>query len=228
LDSGKLIGLQALLRWQHPVMGLLPADDFIPAAAETEMLAALGDWLFNRIANDVRHWQRRGKRCLPVHVRCDCRMLSDEPFFAMLLDSRQRYNLHPDLLAVELGERTFVESNGQLLASLVQLEQLGMGVGVSDFGAEPTLPSHLHQTPVRTVVLSRQLCRGDGDQIPSLRLIGALIAFCHALGITVVADGVDHEEQRGLLARLGCDQVQGSLLLTAVSGEEVEDLLEPA
>ncbi|WP_448871523.1 bifunctional diguanylate cyclase/phosphodiesterase [Desulfobulbus propionicus] len=228
LASGRLTGLKALPYWRHPTMGLLVPDDFMTAASESDLLADVGAWLLGRIAEDVHLWQGQGKNCPPVSLCCDPRLLLDEFFFAMIRRAVKDCGLRPDLLIVELRERAIVEASGQLLNSLRRLQQLGLGLAINDFGADRTIPLALESLSVRTVVLGRQLCRVQADNPAPLQLVKALIAFCHALGITVVADDLDHAGQRFLLVQQGCDQGQGPLLSAGIPGRKVGDLLEPA
>jgi EAL domain-containing protein (putative c-di-GMP-specific phosphodiesterase class I) len=209
-------------------MGLLLVDDFVTAAIESEMLAPLGAWLFGQIAADLQLWRSQGRICPPISVSCDSRLLMDEQFVPMIQTISDRHDLQPGLLVVELREQTVIEATGQLLACLQQVALRGLGVGINDFGADRTIPISLQQLPVQTVVLNRQICRGLGHHSTVLRLVKGLIAFCHALGQKVVAEGIDHQEQRRLLVQSRCDQAQGPLLSTSATGAEVADLLELA
>ncbi|MGD9950125.1 MAG: diguanylate cyclase, partial [Desulfobulbus sp.] len=225
LKDGDLIGLQVLVRWQHPSMGLLMPEDFIDAGHECDMLGPLAGWLFGRLADDLQIWQGQGKLCPPLSIPCDTRLLLDADFLPMIRRLRKQSVLQPGMLVLDLRVRAVTEGTIQLLECIRRLEQLGVGLSIREFGGGRCIPLEIQSLPVRSVIVSREII----DQIPhkeaAAALLAALISFCHAFGVTVVADSVVRSEQRELLCKLGCDQVQGRFCSSPLRQEQIGDLL---
>jgi len=228
LDDNRLVGLQALPQWQHPSMGLLLPEAFGPAAHECDMLAPLADWLFTTLAEDLAGWRDQGHLCLPISLPCSARFLMDEGFMPMLKRLMRRHKLQPGMLILQLHERVVSEASSQLLADLRQFELLGVGLAIRELGGGRSIPLKMRSLAVESVLLSQELVGRIPQDEEVQGVLPALMAFCHALGITVVADGIESVEQRQRLADFGCDQAQGSFFSLPLSPRRLADLLPVA
>ncbi|MGE4560161.1 MAG: diguanylate cyclase, partial [Desulfobulbus sp.] len=228
LGDGSLVALQALPRWQHPSMGLLLPDDFISAGQECDMLGPLAEWIFSRLAGDLHAWRLLGRHCPPLSLPCSSRLLLEDAFFPMLERFCSQFDLPPGMLVLELRERAIVEATSQLLESVRRLDGMGVGVTISELGGGLCLPLQLQSLPVRSVVLCRDIVHGFPHNAATETLLSGLVVFCHALGLTVVADDVDQAEHRRRLGQLNCDQAQGRLFSALLRREQVGDLLPVA
>ena len=189
LGDEQMLGLQALPCWQHPDMGLLLPEAFVAASQECDMLGPLADWLFGRLAEDIHRWHDQGKQVLPVSLPCSSRMMLDAGFLSMIERWWQQYDLRPGLLTLELRERVVTEATSQLLECLQRLNAWGLGLAIGAFGSGRSLFLKMQSVSVRAVVLDREII----DEIPhdeeSSQLVAALVPFCHAFEVRVVADG---------------------------------------
>nr|WP_321464710.1 EAL domain-containing protein [uncultured Desulfobulbus sp.] len=227
LGDEQMLGLQALPCWQHPDMGLLLPEAFVAASQECDMLGPLADWLFGRLAEDIHRWHDQGKQVLPVSLPCSSRMMLDAGFLSMIERWWQQYDLRPGLLTLELRERVVTEATSQLLECLQRLNAWGLGLAIGAFGSGRSLFLKMQSVSVRAVVLDREII----DEIPhdeeSSQLVAALVPFCHAFEVRVVADGVERPDQHRFLAEVGCDLVQGSFFSAPLGPAEIGNLLPP-
>lgn len=224
LADGRLVGVQAQPCWQHPSMGLLQPETLVAAAHECDMLGALGEWLLTEVVRDLRQWRGAGGAAVPVFIPCDSRLLLEEGFLPLLeriVDDR----LEPSALVLQLHQQALTEATAQLRERLLQSSQIGLGLAISEFGCGGSLPLPPQPLPVQAVLLGRDIGRAPEGDDAAAQLTAALIAFCHALNILVVVDGVEQEAQRRQLVALGCDQGQGPLFSSCLRADQVVSLL---
>lgn len=228
LKDDRLVGLQAQPHWLHPTMGLLLPDAFVEAAHEHDMLGALGRWLLLRLSEDLQHWGQAGGVPPPVSLLCDSRLLLEEGLLPCLPGVVVEQGLQPGALVLQLHQQVLVEATATLRYRLLALSQTGMGLAVSEFGSGGSLPLPAEPLPLQAVVLGRDSKSFSQGIKAGVNLTAALIAFCHALDIAVVANGVQSQERRHQLAQFGCDQGQGPLFAAALTADEVTTLLVAA
>ena len=225
LADERVIGLQALPCWQHPTMGLLLPDAFVAAGQECDMLGPLTEWMLNRLAQDVHTWQSQGRACPLVSLPCSRRLLLNGGFVSVISRLWRQYGLQPGMLLLELPERVVIEATGQLLNCIGQLDQLGVRLVISEFGGGRCIPLKMQSLQVASVLFSQDVTGEIQQDNAAQGLLSALISFCHALGITVVADGVERPEQLQMLGELGCDQAQGSFFSSPLAQAQIGTLL---
>ena len=225
LNTGNLVGFESLLHWNHPEMGLLSPDTFIPAADECGMLAELGEWQLRAVCGALQSWRQEGGRCLPVTINIASRQLLDADFLPLVARVTARHAIPPALLVLELRERAVTDATAQGLAHIEQIDRLGLGLAVHDFGADRCSLARLQQLPLRCIAINREILSGVPTDQGASTLTAAIIALGHALGLTVLADGVEQEAQLDFLRAHGCDRVQGLLLAPALTGAKVLPLL---
>ncbi|MBV5317768.1 MAG: EAL domain-containing protein [Desulfobulbaceae bacterium] len=225
LSTGHLVGLASKLTWNHPEMGVLQPETFIPAATECGMLAGVGEWLLLEVCRSLQGWRQEGKRLLPVTVPLISRQLLDPDFLPMIERVLAQYEISPALLILELRENAVTDATAQGLECIEQIGRLGLGLAVGDFGTDRCALSRLQQLPFGRIALNREVLGGVLADRKAATLATAIIGLGHALGLTVLAEGVEEESQLAFLRRHGCDQVQGPLWSPALGRELVLSLL---
>lgn len=225
LSSGTIVGVESLLHWHHPTMGLLQPDAFIAAAQECGMLAEVSAWQMGEVCHKLRSWQRQGGRWLPVTVNVAFRQLLEPDFLTMVERVTVQQEIPAAMLVLELRERDVNEATVQGLESIEQLGRFGLGLSVDDFGADRCSLSRLQHLPLRRLTMNRELLSNVPTDQRAATLATAIIGLGHTLGLLVLADGVEQDAQLAFLRLHGCDQAQGALLSPPRSGDEVPSLL---
>ena len=227
VDSGRMLGLEALVRWNHPLRGMVPPGEFIPLAEERGLIVPLGRWVIQQACRQVRDWRNAGLRAPPVAVNLSARQFADETLVDHLVASMSTYGVTPADIEVELTESVLMSDPERANQVLGQLRQMGVRISIDDFGTGYSSLSYLKRFPAETVKIDRSFISGlpgDGDDTA---ITQAVIAMAHSLGLQVVAEGVETKEQLQALQRLGCDEAQGYLLGRPVSAADTAKLLQP-
>ena len=201
--SGRLVGLEALLRWNHPRLGLLGPAGFIGLAEETGLILPIGEWVLRAACRQNSQWQKEGLPVVPIHVNLSARQFMSDIAHTVqhALDESQ---LAANLLAVELTESASMEDPERTMATLLRLKQMGVGLAIDDFGTGYSNLAYLKQFPVDRLKLDRSFV-GTGD----LSIAHAVIDMAHRLQLKVIAEGVETQDQLDHLRNYGCDEVQG-------------------
>nr|WP_320009952.1 diguanylate cyclase [uncultured Desulfobulbus sp.] len=228
LDSDRVVGLLAEPYWLHPSMGLLLPEAFVSAGHECDMLGPLSDWILQRLSDDLQFWQDQGRRCPPLILPCSSRLLLDADFLAVMRRVIDTEGFDANMLVLGLRERVVTEATSQLMSSLQQLSQLGLHYALTEFGQGRCISLQLQSLPVLSVLVSRELVEQSRFDHQAKTLLAALIPFCQTLGVHVVADGVEHPEQKQLLRNLGCEQGQGSFYSLPLGVNKITELLPNA
>lgn len=216
----QLVGAEALLRWRHPVHGLVPPSVFIPVAERCGLADELGDWVIARAVRDCARWQA----ALPgvwVAVNVSGRQLQRPLLSSVLSSTLGEQGLAAALVHVELTESSLVHDEEQAFALLGELRESGVEVWLDDFGTGFSALSHLRRARVDGVKIDRSFVADILRDSEDLALCSAIIAMAHSLGIGVVAEGVENEAQWALLRERGCDLAQGFLMSAAVCADEL-------
>jgi diguanylate cyclase (GGDEF)-like protein len=209
--TGEIVGAEALLRWDSPQGPISPAE-FIPIAEETGLVMPIGDWVLRTACRQAAAWRREFGRGLPVSVNIAARQLTRPGLAAQVLVALGEAGAPPDDLVLEITEHGVLEDFAAAFRHLQEVRALGVRVAVDDFGTGWSSLSYLQRLPVDELKIDRSFVATLGVEGPSMAIVGSLVSLAHGLGLTVVAEGVETEEQLTELRRLGCDSVQGFLL----------------
>ena len=220
--SEELQGVEALIRWRHPERGLVPPDDFLGVAGDSGLVPEIGTWVFQEAARQAAAWVAEGwwgRRWMAVNLAP--RQLSDRQLLDRMDDALAQSGLDPALLRVELTEEALVDDSAQTIAFLDGIRQRGVGISVDDFGTGYSSLTYLKRLPIDALKLDRafvaELDTGGDDLVIS----AAVIVMAQALGLRVVAEGVETQAQLDVLRAMGCDLVQGFLFTPALPAEEL-------
>lgn len=208
LRSGKIVGVEGLIRWRHPVRGLLAPGEFIPLAEETGLIISMGYWVIARACHDLRTLQRRSIG-LNVAVNMSFRQFLDSRLLATVQRLIQKTGIDPRMLEFELTETAVMQHPEQVQQTMAGMTELGLRFSLDDFGTGFSSFVHLHSLPINLLKLDRSFVRGIVDSPADRKLVAAMIEMGHSLGLEVVAEGVELRSQMEVLRELGCDQIQG-------------------
>ena len=205
LSSGRLVGYEALVRWNHPRNGLLCPASFLPLAEETGLIEAVDRWVLYQACRQARQWASP----LAVSVNVSPAQLRAGDLSQHVTDILTQTGLNPTRLTLELSERTLFDDRPEALAPLEDLAAAGVGLALDDFGAGYTSLGHLRRLPFTQLKIDRSLVLALGDEDEDISIVAAVISFAHALGLSVTAEGIERPQQVKRLLGLGCEYGQG-------------------
>ena len=216
LRSGAITGAEALIRWPHRKRGLMAPGSFIPIAEQAGLISDIGAWVLRAATLSAIGWTRG----LRVAVNVSARQLHDRELLRQIGDSLEGSGLPPERLEIELSEAILLDDDLDTLLALSAIRDLGVGITLDDFGSGVASLSMLKRLPLELIKLDRSLVRTLPDDGEDVAIVQAIIDTSHALGLGVVAEGVETEAQRSLLAALGCDEAQGYLFSQPLPEEQ--------
>jgi EAL domain-containing protein (putative c-di-GMP-specific phosphodiesterase class I) len=217
LESGEVSCLEALIRWQHPVRGLIPPGDFIPLAEELGLIVPIGEWVINRACADAATWAEHIK----VAVNLSPIQLTSKGLLDAVMRALARSGLPASRLEFEITETVLMQNTATTLATLHQLRALGIHFSMDDFGTGYSSLSSLRSFPFDKIKIDRSFVKDIKDEKSSLAIIKGVTSLAHSLNMTTTIEGVETEEQLERVRTLGCAEIQGYLLSPPKSLEEI-------
>jgi diguanylate cyclase (GGDEF)-like protein len=211
LVSGRITGAEALIRWQHPTRGLVGPYDFIQVAEERGLIVALGNWVMQEACRQNIAWQQQGMIHIPIAINLSAVHFQQNSLQAELQQNLTRHALAANCLELELTESSLTQDAAATIATMSRLKEVGVMMALDDFGTGYSSLSQLKSLPLDNLKLDQSFVRGLPDDRDDLAICTAVIAMGKALGLTVIAEGVETGEQLALLRRLGCNMGQGYL-----------------
>jgi diguanylate cyclase (GGDEF)-like protein len=221
IQTGRIVGVEALLRWQHPELGLLRPDRFIPLAEESGLIVPIGLWVLRTACATARMWREAGMP-LPVAVNLSARQFHDGRLVADIAGILAASGLAPGELELEITESTVMQNPEQAVTLMDEMRRLGVRLAMDDFGTGYSSIGHLKRFPIDSLKLDRSFVRDLPEDINDVAITRAVIAMAHTLNINVVAEGVEREAQLALLRAEGCDEYQGYLCQPPLALAELE------
>ncbi len=209
IGDGRLIGVEALLRWNHPVQGMVSPASFIPILEESGLIAEVGRWVLDAACKELSRLRTEGLKVPRMAVNISPRQLDDPEFPAVVGEILNRYGLSAESLELEITESSLMEDDHNALESLHLLEAVGVHLAMDDFGTGYSSLSYLRRLPVDTLKIDRAFVANVPDDCDDCELAGAIVALGHSLKLRIVAEGVETPEQLAFLNDQGCDAVQG-------------------
>ncbi|CAN7263135.1 sensor domain-containing protein [Massilia sp. LjRoot122] len=224
LRTGKVVGAEALVRWRHPVDGLIQPDRFIPVAEETGLIVPLGEWVIDEACGALKAMAALGIKDFVIAVNLSARQLRQRQFADRLGETLRRHGVDPRNLELEVTESHLMDHPEEALDALTQLKALGVRLSIDDFGTGYSSLSHLQKFPVDYIKIDRSFL-GDVSQNGQLVITRAIIALGHNLKLKVIAEGVETREQIAFLRKHDCDQMQGYYFSPALSQETLQQMV---
>lgn len=221
IKTNHLVGVEVLLRWMHPEMGMIAPSEFIPIAEESGYIVELGEWVLQEACKQAVAWHTQGFKDLRMAVNISTMQIKHSNFTGMLEDIIKRYEFADGCLELELTESNFMENNLGTREVLAHLHQLGVDFVIDDFGTGYSNLNYLKKFPVDKIKIDRSFIKDCAHNQNDASIVEAIIAMGHSLKLKVVAEGVENLEQLQLLKRLGCDVAQGFYFSEPISAEEL-------
>jgi diguanylate cyclase (GGDEF)-like protein/PAS domain S-box-containing protein len=207
--SGRINGVEALLRWRHPDLGLVSPGTFIPIAEETGLIVAIGTWVLKEVCAQNVAWQREGLPPVCASVNLSARQFNDEHFLGDVAAALEQSGMKPELLELELTEGMVMQNPEQAAKRLSALKRLGVRVAIDDFGVGYSSLAQIRRFPIDTLKVDRSFIRDLAENAEDRAITEAIIAMGKTLSLTVVAEGVETKEQESFLRSHACDEMQG-------------------
>ena len=225
LVSGRIIGAEALLRWQRPDTGLVPPDQFIPLAEENGMILPIGEWVLKEACKQACSWQRAGWHSFRIAVNLSARQFSQVGLSSIISNILTDSGLAPNHLELELTETAAMQHVESTLQTLMTLKQTGVSLSIDDFGTGYSSLSYLKQFPIDRLKIDRSFIADIANDPNDAAIVVATISLANCMGLKVVAEGVETEEQLSFLKMHGCHEAQGFLLGRPVPADQFSDYL---
>lgn len=225
-QNGSFCGVEALLRWRHPELGLVPPSEFIPLAEETGLIVALGAWAAQQACQTLAEWQLAGLRDISMSINVSSVQLLREDFPATIAHSISRHGLRPEQIELEITESVLLDNPQFAIERMQTLNKLGMRLSLDDFGTGYSSLSYLHNLPIHLLKIDRAFISNANTNRREEAILVAIIAMAHAMNVETVAEGVENFQQAQLLQRHGCDEIQGYYLSRPLPADECLKLLK--
>lgn len=226
LPAGQIVGVEALVRWNHPKRGMVPPAEFIPMAEESGLILAIDRWVLGEACRQARKWARvPGQPALGMHVNISARQLHDDELVSMVSDVLAESGIEPRTLTLEFTEGTLMKDTKATFEILTRLRGLGVRLAIDDFGIGFSSLSYLRRLPVDVVKIDRSFVSGIAAGAEEWSLARGIIRLLHSLGLETVAEGIEHADQMAHLQALGCRYGQGYYFARPAEPGTISELL---
>jgi EAL domain-containing protein (putative c-di-GMP-specific phosphodiesterase class I) len=227
LESGSIIAMEALLRWQHPETGLVSPAKFIPIAEETGLILPIGRWVLRAACLQHKQWQMQlGEEIPRVVVNLSARQFKGENLVQMINDVLEETGVEAKSLGLEITESIIMENADQVLETLTELKEMGIQLSIDDFGTGYSSLSYLKSFTIDKLKIDRSFVRDLAVDADDEAIVTAILAMAHSLGVRVVAEGVETAQQLAFLKQHGCDEYQGFYFSKPLPAEQVVEKLD--
>jgi len=223
--TGQLVGMEALIRWCHPEKGFISPGVFIPVAEETGMISRIGKWVIEEACEQGVRWQKAGYELHKISVNLSARQLKDDALPRLIKETLESTGMPADKLGIELTESAIILDPEIALSRLQAIKELGITLSLDDFGTGYSSLSYLKRFPIDTLKIDQAFVRDVKIDHEDAALVKAIIAMAHGLGMDVIAEGVEVQEQLDFLGANKCDSIQGFLFSRPLPPEEMERML---
>nr|WP_272508325.1 EAL domain-containing protein [Paenisporosarcina quisquiliarum] len=221
LHTSQLAGIEALIRWDNPTLGLVPPMEFIPIAEDTGLINEIGNWIINDVLSQMRKWQDKGHSVVKVSVNVSQRQFRDFHFIPFIESCLSSYNIESKYLEIEVTE-SVIENIELVMSKINELKAMGVGISIDDFGTGFSSLSMLKNLPFDTLKIDQSFIRDLIDNSKDISLVKTIISIGKTFNLTVVAEGIETEEHLHLLDELDCPMGQGYFFSKPIRPEQLE------
>lgn len=225
IASGRIVGVEALVRWQHPMRGMVSPMQFIPLAEEAGLIEPIDEWVLRTACAQAAAWQRSGLPAVRIAINVSARQFHDPGLVLLVAQVLAEHCLDPEQLELEITESLSMKDPEESFRILASIRALGVSIAIDDFSTGYSNLAYLRQFPVSRIKLDRTFVNELGTQASSRAIVEAIVAMAHKLDLQVVAEGVETGEQRDHLLRYGCDELQGFWFSQPVEAAALSALL---
>ncbi|WP_158598037.1 EAL domain-containing protein [Noviherbaspirillum saxi] len=225
IETGTTSSMESLVRWTHPKRGLVNPTEFVPLAEETGLVVGMGSLIIDKVCRQIGEWKKGGQPVVPVSINVSPRQFTDSDVVALFRTAIEKYDINPDLVEIEVTESSMMGDDERVLQTLSRLQAMGIKLLVDDFGTGYSSLSQLQRMDFDVLKVDRSFtCQIDRTNEGNV-FVKAIITMAHALGMTVVAEGVENEEQLRILKSLACDEIQGFYISRPLPPSERQPIL---
>lgn len=222
----KIVGMEALVRWHHPTLGFISPAEFIPLAEETGLILPLGEWVLRTACNQIKLWNEEGHPLLKVSVNLSAYQFQQQNLLETITKIIEETRIDPNYLELEMTESSIMKNETCAVTILHQLKEAGIQISIDDFGTGYSSLSHLKKLPLDVLKIDKSFVQDMTVSPDDASLVMTIITLAHNLGLKVIAEGVETEEQLRFLHLLRCDEWQGFLYSKPVPANVFEELLD--
>jgi diguanylate cyclase (GGDEF)-like protein/PAS domain S-box-containing protein len=226
LNSGRIVGVEALVRWRHPTRGLVEPNDFLPMAEEAGLMTQIDEYVQQRAFTDVAGWRRDGLGDIRVSVNLSALQLEQDNFVDRFVGNMAGTGLEPSNVKLEITENTLMQDMEVIIPKLKELRRLGVRIAIDDFGTGYSSLSYLQQFPINTLKIDRSFVGDIRAEEGDASIIDAIVAMARGLKLDLIAEGVENRTQLRYLHAHGCSEVQGFIFSRPVPAAEIKALLQ--
>jgi EAL domain-containing protein (putative c-di-GMP-specific phosphodiesterase class I) len=223
--TNKLVGVEALARWQHPTLGLLSPDKFIPLAEETGLIVKIDKWVMKTAMKEISKWYEAGLDPGVLAVNLSVKQLECDNFFLKIQKRIQKYHFNAEWLELEITEGQMMKKPDEVIRKLTQINDLGIGVSIDDFGTGYSSLSLLKRLPINRLKIDRSFVQDIPTDEEDVAIVKAIIALAGSLNLDLIAEGVETLEQKEFLIENGCVNIQGHYYSRPVPAEKMKEML---
>lgn len=224
--TGRIVGMEALIRWNHPEQGVISPGVFIPLAEETGLIIPIGEWVLETACRQNKSWQEAGAPKVRVAVNLSAAQFYQEEIVDKVKSVLETSGLAAECLELEITESIAMHSVDRVIETFRELHKVGIQVSMDDFGTGYSSLSYLKHFPIKRLKIDQSFIRGIPSRADDAAIASSIIVMAHSLGLQVLGEGVETEEQRQFLAERGCDEMQGYLFSKPVPAKQAEELLK--
>jgi EAL domain-containing protein (putative c-di-GMP-specific phosphodiesterase class I) len=225
LPEGKIVGMEALVRWNHPEEGLVPPAEFIPLAEESNLIILLGEWVLHTACAQIQTWKQQGLGSYRMAVNLSSRQFQQLDLVQQIQAALQHCQLDPELLELEITESVVMHNPEEVASLLAAIRRLGVHISIDDFGTGYSSLAYLKKFPINALKIDRSFVSDLPHDQDDVAIVESIIGMTRSLGIDVVAEGVETREQLEFLQSRGCGEVQGYYFSKPLPPEEMTKLL---
>lgn len=225
INTGKIVGNEALLRWNHPRLGLVQPNEFIPIAEKTGLIVPIGDWVIRKACKQNKEWQDAGLQPMYISINLSARQFRQNNLVRNISKIITEIGIEPRWVRIEITESTAVKNVEFTIKSLEQLHSLGINIAIDDFGTGYSSLNYLRRFPIHTLKIDRSFVKDINYSSEDKMIVSAILALAKSLKQEVVAEGIETTEQLDVLRAKGCHLIQGYLFSTPQPPKELEKLI---
>lgn len=225
METGSIRGVEALLRWHHPVRGIVPPDEFIPLLEETGLVIPVGEWVLQSACNQNKQWQNAGLKPIRVAVNLSWRQFRQDNLVHVIKEILDSVSLSPEFLELELTESLLAQDPVKAVNSLLGFKDMGISISIDDFGTGYSSLSYLRNFPIDSVKIDKSFVHDINGGASGNAIAAAIIAMTHSLNLKVIAEGVETIGQVDFLRSHGCDELQGYYISRPLPADQLTQLL---
>ena len=224
--SEKIVGMEALIRWNHPTMGLIFPDKFIPLAEETGLIISIDRWVMQKAMQQMAIWNQNFHKSKFVSLNLSIKQLEQKDFIDFLRDTLNKTNCPPSCVELEITESQIMRDTKKAITILNRIKELGISISIDDFGTGYSSLSYLKKFPISKIKIDQSFVRDIPNDEDDIALVKAIIAIAQNLNLSTIAEGVETDEQREFMLKHDCDKIQGYFYSKPICAKDMQELLK--